>query len=446
MSIQDVAQMTYLEHGQVDSTVTDDTFCKYTKSVLVAQKPDGTYHNIHADYKGDLKISMGTANHTAFGEIKVSEMTPIIQEIFSYDLSYTSSTRKFNVANIAGGNVIQANAMVVVSTSTTTGSTAHFYTKKRIRYRAGEGGDIRFTALFTSPVTGTYQQVGLGQDDDGFGWMYNTDQTFNIIHRNSASGGTVDTLYEQSTWDDPCDGTQTMPVIDWTKGNVFRIQYQWLGFGQIKFFIENPSTGEFVLVHKIDYSGANTVPSLSIPSLPISIKVNNGATTSNVSIKVGSMGAFIEGYSKLRGLTFSATNSLTGVTSTKANVLTIRNKSTFHSYTNHNEVFPRVVNIGTIGGTKPVTILLILNTTLGGVPSYVDVNANESMVDYDISGTTITGGYVLTSFVLGKEDRISIDLNDIDVVLQPSDILTIAGSTPAGSVDIFANITWIEDV
>jgi len=87
-----------------------------------------------------------------------------------------------------------------------------------------------------------------------------------------------------STWNaDKFDGTSTSGItLDPTKGNVYQIKYQWLGFGMIRFFVENPETGKFALVHKIKYANANTEPSIDDPSLPLLLEVINTANTTNL--------------------------------------------------------------------------------------------------------------------------------------------------------------------
>ena len=234
--------------------------------------------------------------------------------------------------------------------------------------------------------------------------------------------------------------------MDWTKGNVFEIQAQYLGFGAIKFFVED-TPGEFILVHQIEYANANTQPSLANPSLPVRYYVENGSTTDDMIVKSGSCGIFIEGIEKPHGALNNVINSKTGIGSTETNILTIQNRTSYNSLTNHNLTYPYLLNIATLGGTKPVTIKLTLNTTLGGSPSYTNVDTLNSIISYDTAGTTLTGGIVLLGTVLGKEDRTTIDLKDLEeVFLEPGDILTVSASTPSGNVEVYSSLTFLEDL
>jgi hypothetical protein len=426
----------------VESFIASNMTSNLDRSVIVAKKPDGVYTNINSDYNGDLKVSIGANNRSAFGELNVSQIQPIVQELFTYNIN----SRLFLSSSTGSGTLTQGNAMGIIGTGTTTGSVALLETRKRARYRPGIGLLNRFTAIFTTGVANTQQYAGVIDDEDGFAFGYNG-ADFGILRKSTASGSTVDTWVTQANWNrDPADGTVTLPVIDWTKGNVFEIQAQYLGFGDINFYIEN-TTGEYILVHTIEYAGANTQPSLANPSLPMCYYVKNGSTTSDMVMKSASCGIFIEGIERPHGALNSVENSKSGIGSTETNIITIQNKTSYNSLTNHNTVYPYFLSIATISGTKPTTIRLTLNTTLGGVPSYTNIDTNNSLVSYDTAGTTLSGGIRLASFVLGKEDRIEINLKELEeIFLDPGDILTVSAETPSGTVEVFVSELFLEDL
>ena len=93
------------------------------------------------------------------------------------------------------------------------------------------------------------------------------------------------------------DGTgPSAMTLDHDTGNVYKIQYQWLGFGPIQFFIEKPNAKDkFQLVHEVEYINTNTVSSVVNPTLPMYILSKNAANTSDIVVKVGSHSAESEG-------------------------------------------------------------------------------------------------------------------------------------------------------
>ena len=426
----------------VESFIATGMTSALSRSVIVGKKPNGIYTNVNSDYNGDLKVSIGQNNRSAFGELNVAQLTPIVQEMFTYNIN----SRLINTTLVNTGTVTQANAMAVVGSGTTTASSATLQTRKRARYRPGIGLVCRFTALFTTGVADTFQYAGCFDEEDGFAFGYNG-TSFGILQRSTASGSTVDTWTAQTAWNrDNADGTGTLPVLDQTKGNIFEIQLQYLGFGAIRFYIED-TPGEFILVHDIEYANANTQPSLANPSLPYSMFVDNNTTTSDMVMKTGSCGLFIEGTEKPHGALNSIENSKSGIGSTETNVLTIQNRTSYNSLTNHNLVYPYFLSIATIAGTKPTTIYLTLNSSIGGTPAFTNIDVNNSIVAYDTSGTTLTGGIRLASFILGKEDKIEINLKEIEeIFLEPGDELTISAVTPTGTVEVFTSITFLEDL
>lgn len=384
----------------------------------------------------------------AFGELLVAQLSPIFQSSFEYTVGNTELNTN---TTVDGGTVTQANAMAVVGTSTTTASSAELKSKTHAKYRAGMGGVLRFTALFTSPVAATEQYAGLMDEagssetfKNGYGIGYNG-TTFGF-HR--WSNDTLTTI-AQSAWDDPIDGTGPSGMtIDFTKLNIFYIQFQYLGGGAIKLYVEGP-TGEVIEVHKILYANLNTEPSVFNPNFHYHMWVDNKATTSNLIIKSSSYGYFTEGKTSLIELhqpqQSSGLKQKTTVT-TEVAILTIRNKTSYASKSNFIEILLENISgsIEANAANNLGKIRLIKNTTLGGTPSYSDINASNSVVDIDVAGTTITGGVELLSFPLaGKNDKVNTNILPYRFIIGDGETITIAGTSVAEAT-IEASILWRE--
>lgn len=492
-----------------------------------------------------------TSPLTAFGDLRVGELSPLFQGSFEYTVDNTDLYRQ---SKVAGGTVTQANAMVVVGTSTTTASTAMLSSKQHARYKAGLGGLLRFTTLFTSPVSGTEQYVGItdkhgsdrsagsvdltgGGSGSVDGITVNSVQIMsgaesfdanltetarnvvtNINAHTSApnytatslgtlitikpdvrgtgtngfvvasstttittddvnlSGGTNGATFAngyvvgyngttfgfhrfhnnalvtvaQSAWDDPMDGTGTSGMtLDQTKINVYEIQYQYLGAGAVRLFIESDTTGDFVLVHTIQYTNANVTPSTENPNFRFHIHVNNLATSSNIVIKSSSYAYFVEGHTTLIELHQPENSSdiqSTGSITTRLAVFTIRNKTTYQSKANLIDVLLLHfgASIEASAANNLGNIALIKNTVLGGSPSYSDINTTDSVVEIDTAGTTVTGGKVLLAVPLaGKNDKIIENIVNLKIILNPGETITMAGVS-ANSATVNAEILWRE--
>ena len=160
---------------------------------------------------------------TAFGELLVGQLSPQFQGSFEYTVDNTDLNTN---TGVDGGTVTQASGMAVVSSSTTTASTALFQSKQHAKYRAGLGGLNRFTALFTSPVAATEQYIGI-MDETGSsaafknGYAVGYDGlTFGFHRFQNDSKITV----TQADWDDPMDGTGPSGMTLYhTKLNIFHL-------------------------------------------------------------------------------------------------------------------------------------------------------------------------------------------------------------------------------
>lgn len=386
---------------------------------------------------------------TSFGDFRTAELSPIFQGSFEYTVS---NTDLLTTTVTAGGTVTQASGMGVVATSTTTGSDAKLQSKRHARYKSGLGGLLRFTALFTSGLAGTEQYVGI-VDEAG------SSQTFKNGYTIGYTGTTFgiqrwqnDTLslIDRADWNDPLDGSGPSQInLDLTKLNVFAIGYQYLGAGAIVFLVEDPSTGLFTQFHIIEYANSAIEPSTHNPNYYFTMWADNKATTSNIILKSSSYAYFVEGKTRFielhQPINSSGLKEKTSVT-TEVAIFTIRNKSTYQSKTNFIDIsiLLAAASIEASSANNLGSARLVQNATLGGTPSYADINTANSVVDIDVAGTTVSGGKELSTVPLaGKNDRSSMDISNFHFILPPGDTLTLAGIS-ANSATIDGLLLWRE--
>lgn len=385
---------------------------------------------------------------TAFGELLVGQLYPQFQGSFEYTVDNTDLNTN---TTVNGGTVTQSLAMSVIGSSTTTASTALLTSKQHAKYRAGLGGISRFTALFTAGVTATEQYIGLADEvgsSSAFknGYMLGFDGVTFGFHRFQNDTKISVNL---SDWDDPLDSTGLSgDTLDPTKLNIFFIQFQYLGAGAITIWCENAS-GKINKVHTVPYAGLFTEPSTHNPNFHHTMWVDNKGTSSNIIVKSASYSYFIEGKTSFIELhqpeNSTGTIEKTTVT-TEVALFTIRNKSTYVSKTNFIDInlLSGGASIEAANANNLGDVRLVLNATLGGTPSYSDINTSNSVIEIDTSGTTVTGGKELSSiFLAGKNDRFDSNLEKLTIILNPNDSITFAGSS-ANSATIRARVIWRE--
>jgi len=407
------------------------------RNIIVGQDPAGTFRNVPTDTEGHLKINLHDPV-TAFGDLRVAELTPKVHLTFPYNIN--ADIVDTTVAN--GGTVTAADSMAVVQTSAATNGEAEFSSRRVLTYRSGLGGMVRFTALFTTGVASSTQYIGVGDETDGFFFGYDG-ITFGILRRQNGTEAWV----AQTAWNvDVMNGNggaanPSNVLLDTTKINVFQINYQWLGAGQIEFSVEDPNTGLFVPVHRIKYANANTIPSIYNANLPLHAHVVNEGNASNITLKTASMAAFVEGKSIPLGPTnnFNASKSI----STEEFLFSLRNKATINSVNSRVRMILKQISAGNDANALS-TIRVYSNATLDITPTWTNVNGDDSCVEVDTTADYVSGGRLLFQGVVGKDSGATFDLDNLDIQIVPSDIITITAEAGQAGVQSVA-LTWQED-
>jgi hypothetical protein len=136
-------------------------------NVISGVKDNETTTQISATPEGHLEVAIHDPL-TTFGEVLVASDTPIFQTDFTYGIN---SQQVLTVTSGSGG-ASGANQILALNTGTTIYSYAVAESRKRLRYRAGQGVKVKFTAMYTTPVANSYQGVGCGTAENGLYFGY----------------------------------------------------------------------------------------------------------------------------------------------------------------------------------------------------------------------------------------------------------------------------------
>lgn len=377
---------------------------------------------------------------TAFGEQLVAQLTEKISVRFDYNIN----ARQLATAVTGTGTVTQSDGSAVVGTGTTTGSDATMTTVDAVHYDTGIGVNARFTALYSAGVADTVQRTGIGDSVDGFHFGC-LGVTFGIFRYRDS----VEEFIPKSTWNvDKLDGTGPSGMtLDPTKGNVFQIEFQYLGYGEIEFFVESDTNdpGFFTLVHRIDYANTNTETSVLNPTFHMETFVDNDTTTSNVVVKNGSFAGFVEGIDRELGPRNARDGSQTSITTTETNILTIRNKATYQGVTNRVPVHIDFFSAST-SGNKIGEVNFRVDATFGDTLTYADVDTNTSVIEFSTTAEEVSLGVEVFSIGLGSSGSVAMYVGEADFLLTPGHTITISGFTVgSGSGNDFTGaFSWKE--
>ena len=146
----------------LNSTVQTDADAVLTRGILMGQDDAGNFQNVPVTPEGHLEVAIH-GPLLPFGSIHAEGLTPV----FQYDAVYGVNSEQINATTILSGTATASDSVFVVSTGATQLGRGTLTTKKRLRYRSGQGFVGRFTAAFSAGTSGGFQVAGFGHSEDG---------------------------------------------------------------------------------------------------------------------------------------------------------------------------------------------------------------------------------------------------------------------------------------
>jgi hypothetical protein len=440
--------------------MTDFTDTINTRSILMGKTiGGGIYEPIATNSENSLVVSVSEPR-SAFGAMDVSQDTPTAQVDFVYgiNINLTSNT------TASGGVVGWNDGLMNVATVATVSSSASLLSQRYVRYRPGEGVKGRWTAMFTTGVAGNTQLAGLASGTtDGLFWGYNG-TSFGIMYRNRS----VDSWTPQASWNvDPMLGgisSGSGQILDPTKINVYQIKFQYLGGGNMFFYVLDGNTGRFDLVHVIRNANSATQTNFRNPSMNMLWTTYNSASSTAVcKVSGGSCAMFVEGIRTFLGPLNSEDAYLTAVPNTTlTSVMGIRNATTFNGIPNRAFLHLRSVSVAINGGTTAtIVILRILKNYTSGPTVFTPLNGTtanngvaitngQSCASSNVSAptgyVTVSGGTQIFSTVVSATSLAVIDLTPYEISVFPGDTISFAAFGTASTPLVGVTAVWNEDI
>jgi hypothetical protein len=299
-------------------------------------------------------------------------------------------------------------------------------------------GVIYFIALRPGARGGTYSASGTG--------LTATFTTF-------ITGATANaTFISQSAWNiDTMDGNgPSRMVLNPEKGNVYQVGFQYLGFGNARFAIEDPQSGQFQACHMIRNANTRLTPVLKDPHVGALWAVSNAGSTTSTHMTGTSGAIFCEG-AVLRniGPAFSAYALNTNVDTAEIPVLTVRSNRIFGSKAGYSEI-----DISTLSATivassaaQHAVLRIYKNLRLTGPVNFTNVNATQSIASYDTAATGFSANQntLVATYVIPFGGSINVDLKGDNFFLSVGESLTITSQGSTNGADTAVALTWFED-
>lgn len=243
----------------------------------------------------------------------------------------------------------------------------------------------------------------------------------------------------QASWNvDP------MPSLDPTLGNVYQIQTQWLGFGNVNFYVEDPEDGRFRLVHRLKYPNTSVTPSLSNPTLKVGWFNGNAGGVTGTTLSGSSAAGFVEGKLMYHGNPRSAEAENVAVTSTEENLIAIRNRWDYGSRANKVEAQLTAISMAS-DSTKITHIALYKNATITGTHEWEYIDQDQSIIEVCRTVTAVTGGTLIGTNVIGPGQSQLIILSEMAPLLEPGETYVVTAHVTSGAAsEVVVDLSWKE--
>lgn len=396
-------------------------------------------------------ISEGDLGFDAFGNAQFSQLTKVIDWMHTYH----THDEDFLDVTANGGSItgVTSESSVVFSTSTVSGSYASRTSHQYIPYNPGEGNEILISfRCGDEGKANVVRQWGLFDDEDGlFFQLSGTEFSVNI--RNSASGTPTDTKVVQTAMNgDSLDSANVSNyLLEFSKYNIYWLDYQWLGVGRVRFGTISP-TGKRVTMHTFENPNQHTLPYMRKGALPLSLRQFNLDTASSTSeMRLICASILRQSHTvDFPGHYYSYTSPRTAISgSVFTPIMSSKPNTTHFGETNRVTLIPTDFEVVVEG--DPVQVQVIANPALTGA-SYIHSGSTDSAFVIDTSATSYTGGSYKEALMLGSgvtHREIAEDLNNTlklsaDGVSQPVFSVMAKTINPAGNANVTVLFRWKE--
>ena len=391
-------------------------------------------------------------NVDAFGRLRVSTPFTLFDSSHRFDDNDLWSTSTAT----SGTATFNANqGLVDLAVTAASGSEVVRETTKIFSYQPGKSLLVLNTFVMSAAKTNLRQRVGYYGAANGY-YLQLNNSTLSFVERTSVSGGLVENTINQSSWNvDKLDGTGVSGVtLDITKAQILFMDLEWLGVGTVRigFVID----GNFYVCHKFHHANLITSTYITTASLPLRYEIRNtGATSGASTLKQICSTVLSEGGYQLNGLQQAVSTPVTtprtlGTAGTFYPIVSIRLKSTRLDAV---VICTAISVIATVSGHYNWQVIAS-GTTTGG--SWIGA-PGDSSVEYNITGTSFTGGRILASGFFSatnqgstqvdilKEALFKTQLERNGLTSSPFELtIVLASDVGGGGGSVLASMDWEE--
>jgi hypothetical protein len=397
-----------------------------------------------------IPVTLPTASVDAFGRQRVSNPLTLFDSSHRFKDNNLWNTATTGTAS-ATFNANQG--LVDLTVNNAINAEVIRETTKVFAYQPGKSLLVLNTCVMETAKVGLRQRVGYYGATNGM-YLELDNSTLNLVRRSFVSGALAETRIAQASWNgDKLDGTGPSGItLDISKAQIFWMDIEWLGVGSVRMgFVIN---GQFILCHTFHHANIITSTYITTASLPVRYEIKNTAGTAGSStLKQICSSVISEGGYELHGI-----QQAVGIPITTPRTLTTA--GTFYPIVSirlKTSALDAIVILTALSAMPIATgaynwQIRASGTTGGG--TWVSAGV-DSAVDYNITGTSHTGGRILgsgffnasnqgvTQIDIPREALFKFQLERNGLTSTPYEITLVVASN-SNSDTVVASMDWEE--
>lgn len=393
----------------------------------------------------------------AFGRIKVANPFTLFDSSHRYRdnglwSTYTSGT--------ASATFNASQGLVDLTIGSTNGDELIRETTKVFSYQPGKSLLFMSTFIMNPAKTNLRQRIGYFGDDNGI-YIELNGSTVSLVERSLVTGSPTESQVLQADWNgDRLDGTGPSGItLDLTKAQIFWADIEWLGVGTVRvgFVID----GKFITCHSFHHANLVSSTYITTASLPLRYEIKNigtpspaaSSTLKQVCSTVISDGGYqLSGAQQAIGIPVASPRTLT-TASTDYPIVSLRLKA---SPDRLDAIViltaASILPVASAGSPNHNWKIVATGTTTGGTWTSA---GTESAVEYNITGTSFSGGRILASGFVATSNQGIASIDILKEALFKSQLerdgltgtpyeLTLVVSASANNASVLGSLDWEE--
>lgn len=375
----------------------------------------------------------------AWGLQKMVHPHSLFHSAFTFDVPI----RKWNsIVNGVEENLLTSTLVtstsgkLSVKTAANNGDVTYLHSRRHPRYQPNRGHVYSMSAFVPVPTDNAVEDFGLFTDIDGVFFRIHTDgKLYACLQSNGV-------LVHEDLINFPCSFDDN--PLDYSKGNVYDIQFQWRGAGNYRFFAGNPKTGKLEVIHEIRNLNKLTALTMQNPSLPAAFRVTSLGDAGE--IQCGCVDITSEGGDDRHEQYQSASIENKTASGTDVPIIIIHSPQQIAG--KMNTIDGRLARISGASDKRGVFKMWSTRNPAAFTGASFAALGGGSYIEYDVAATAVNTALLRqeTSFRVEANSYVSIEnpaKENIDFFFIHGDYLVITATVSAGTCD--AVFEWGEE-